>query len=108
MQLANRLSEYVRACFTGIWIESSEHEDALTEIATLCRDQQWQLATWDIETGLNIPGQTDSDAGSSDPLGTIPPAASRSLFRERTSGVGKGPSRFLPHPEISRPNSPNL
>ena len=71
MQLANRLSEYVRACFSGIWIESSEHQDALTEIATLCRDQQWQLATWDIETGLNIPGQTDSDAGSSDPLAAI-------------------------------------
>ena len=48
MQLANRLSEYVRACFTGIWIESHEHQDALTEIATLCREEQWQLATWDI------------------------------------------------------------
>ena len=71
MQLANRLSEYVRACFTGIWIESHEHQDALTEIATLCREEQWQLATWDIEAGLNISGQTESDAGGSDPLAAI-------------------------------------
>ena len=71
MQLANRLSEYVRACFTGIWIESHEHQDALTEIATLCREEQWQLATWDIEAGLNISGQTESDAGGSDPLSAI-------------------------------------
>lgn len=71
MQLSNRLSEYARACFTGIWIESHEHQDALTEIATLCRDEQWQLATWDIEAGLNIPGQGDSDSDSSDPLAAI-------------------------------------
>lgn len=29
MQLADRSVEYVRACFTGIWIESHEHTDAL-------------------------------------------------------------------------------
>ena len=33
MTLSQRLAEYVRACFTGIWIESHEHEDALAEIA---------------------------------------------------------------------------
>ena len=71
MKLTNRLSEYVRACFTGIWIESHEHQDALTEIAQLCHDQQWQLATWDIESGLNVPGQTEQDASSNDPLAAI-------------------------------------
>lgn len=71
MNLCTRLNEYVRACFTGIWIESHEHQDALAEIAGLCRDQQWQLATWDIEAGLNISGQSESDAVSSDPLAAI-------------------------------------
>ncbi len=71
MNLRNRLTEYVRACFTGIWIESHEHADALTEIAQLCRDEQWQLATWDIETGLNVPGQAESDTSGSDPLAAI-------------------------------------
>jgi len=71
LKLTNRLSEYVRACFTGIWIESHEHQDALTEIAQLCLGQQWQLATWDIESGLNVSGQTEQDAGSNDPLAAI-------------------------------------
>jgi SpoVK/Ycf46/Vps4 family AAA+-type ATPase len=71
LKLCNNLAEYVRACFTGIWIESHEHQDALIEIAQLCREQQWQLATWDIESGLSIPGQSESDAGSSDPLAAI-------------------------------------
>ena len=71
MKLANRLSEYVRACFTGVWIESHEHQDALTEIAQLCRDEQWSLATWDIEAGLSVSGQSESDANSNDPLAAI-------------------------------------
>ena len=44
MTLRERLSEYIRACFTGIWIESHEHQDAITEIAQLCRDEQWQVS----------------------------------------------------------------
>lgn len=31
MTLSQRLSEYVLACFTGLWIESQEHLDALWE-----------------------------------------------------------------------------
>ena len=71
MSLRNRLTEYVRACFTGIWIESHEHQDALTEIAQLCRDEEWQLATWDIESGLTVSGQTETDAGNNDLLSAI-------------------------------------
>ncbi|PHS11667.1 MAG: AAA family ATPase [Blastopirellula sp.] len=71
MSLRNRLTEYVKACFTGLWIESQEHQDALTEIAQLCHDEQWQLATWDIESGLSLPGVTEADVGSHDPLAAI-------------------------------------
>ena len=53
MNLAERLREYIQACFTGLWIESHEHEDALAEIAQLCRDEDWRLATWDIDAGLS-------------------------------------------------------
>ena len=37
MNLRERLAEYVQACFTGIWIVSHEHQDALAEIAMLCQ-----------------------------------------------------------------------
>src|SRR5882724_5740033 len=77
MTLAERLSEFVRAAFTGLWIQSFEHDDAITEIARLCRQQSWSLATWDIDRGLAVAGR-DDDSGSvvnaADPL-----AAFRSL-----------------------------
>ena len=74
MSLTQRLTEYISAAFTGLWIQSAEHDDALAEIAQMCRDQQWRLAVFDIERGLQIPGQADgqaADAGGSDPLAAI-------------------------------------
>ena len=74
MTLAERLSEYVRACFTGIWVQSFEHDDAIIEIARLCRQQRWSLATWDIDRGLSIAGADESSStaiGAADPLAAI-------------------------------------
>ena len=74
MSLTQRLTEYISACFTGLWVESHEHDDALAEIAQMCRDQNWRLATWDVERGLQIPGQANgqaADAGGNDPLAAI-------------------------------------
>ncbi len=70
MPLIERFSEYVRACFTGLWIESHEHQDALMAIAQLCRQEHWRLATWDIEQGLRVEGST-VEANGSDPLAAI-------------------------------------
>ena len=74
MLLSQQLAEYVSACFTGLWVQSHEHEDALAEIAQLCRQENWRLATWDIEQGLQVPGGADdatSEAGGADPLAAI-------------------------------------
>lgn len=70
MSLTERLAEYVRACFSGIWIESHEHQDALVAIAQLCRQEDWRLATWDIEQGLKVPG-AEIEATGNDPLAAI-------------------------------------
>ncbi|MEQ8788435.1 MAG: AAA family ATPase [Pirellulaceae bacterium] len=70
MPLIQQLSEYIAACFTGLWIQSHEHEDALVEIGRLCHEQNWRLATWNVEQGLQIPGQGDADAAG-DPLSAI-------------------------------------
>src|SRR3954453_12899330 len=72
MALSQRLAELVRAAFAGIWIQSHEHDDALAEIAGLCREQSWTLAVWDIERGLSV-------GGKSDPTATDPLAAIRAL-----------------------------
>ena len=72
MTLSERLQEYVAACFTGLWIESHEHDDALREIAQLCREQDWMIATWDVDRGLHITGgEQPADAGGNDPLAAI-------------------------------------
>lgn len=70
MSLTERLGEYVRACFSGIWIESHEHQDALVAIAQLCRQEDWRLATWDIEQGLKVSGAEIEGTGN-DPLAAI-------------------------------------
>ncbi len=70
MTLSQRLAEYVRACFTGLWIESHEYEDALAEIAQLCRAENWRLATWDIDRGLSIGNNNSAETGQ-DPLAAV-------------------------------------
>ena len=77
MTLAERLSEFVRAAFTGLWVQSFEHDDAIAEIARLCRQQRWALATWDIDRGLNVQGR-DADSATAVSAGD-PLAAIRSL-----------------------------
>ena len=74
MTLAERLSEYVRAAFSGIYIRSHEHDDAIAEVARLCRDQGWSLATWDVDRGLAVAGRADGAnavPGAADPLAAI-------------------------------------
>src|SRR3954451_13260573 len=82
MSLSQRLAEYVRAAFTGIWIESHEHHDALAEVARLCQDQRWSLAVWDVEQGLRAsgpPARPDAAAVTTAATAADPLAAVRSL-----------------------------
>jgi len=74
MSLKQQLAEYISAAFTGLWVQSHEHDDALTEIAQMCRENEWRLAVWDVERGLHLPGQAKgqtADAGGNDPLAAI-------------------------------------
>ncbi|WP_437222639.1 AAA family ATPase [Planctomicrobium sp. SH661] len=77
MTLAQTLNEYLRACFTGIWIVSHEHQDALQTIAELCREQDWQLAHWNLESGLSGSGSDPLSASPAHPVDPL--SAIRSL-----------------------------
>jgi len=99
MTLAQRLEEYVRACFTGLWIESHEHPDALIEITQLCRQEQWVLATWDLDQGLRGAG-IDANHGGSDPLSVIRSANSLSSSEGTTLLVLQNFHRFLSSAEV--------
>jgi DNA replication protein DnaC len=67
MSLSQQLAEYISACFTGLRLQSHKHEDALREIAQTCRDQDWRLATWNVDQGLQIPG-SDRRQGHQNPI----------------------------------------
>lgn len=70
MTLCERLKEHIAAAFTGLWIHSFEHEDALAEIAALCGENDWSLAVWDIDRGLQTGGQAGA-AAATDPVAAV-------------------------------------
>lgn len=101
MSLRQQLAEYVRACFTGLWIESHEHPEALMEISSLCRDEGWRLATWDIDSGLSVPGSTvESTSNSTDPLSAIRAAGSLAQAEGTTILALQNFHRFLASAEV--------
>ncbi|HBJ37314.1 MAG TPA: AAA family ATPase [Planctomycetaceae bacterium] len=75
MTLASRMNELIRAGFSGIWISSQEHQDAIAELAAMARDEGWQLASWNIERGLHAVGNVAITAEASDPLAAVRAAA---------------------------------
>lgn len=99
MALTARLSEYIRACFTGIWIESHEHPDALTEVAQLCHQEQWTLITWDLDQGLREAGAA-VDQGGADPLLAIKSVNSLGSQDSTTLLILQNFHRFLNSAEI--------
>ena len=99
MSLRNRLAEYVRACFTGIWIESQEHQDAIAEIAKLCREQSWKFAVWNVDSGLSGPDQSTITA-TNDPLSAVRAAGALASPDTTAILVLENFHRFLSSAEI--------
>jgi len=101
MSLTERITELVRACFTGLWIESHEHDDALSELARLCRTEQWRLASWDIEQGLRLVGaERPVETGAGDPLAAIRALAAFSDAQQPALLVLVNFHRFLQSAEV--------
>jgi len=68
MSLTDTLPEYLRAAFSGPWIETLEPLEALRELTALGRRTGWTLATWDLEQGLAVTGTTAPLPSALDPL----------------------------------------
>ena len=103
MTLAERLSEYVRACFTGLWVHTHEPDDATAEIAGLCRREGWVLATWDVDRGLAVAGRpdgTDAVLAAPDPLAAIRSLAALATPDGTTLLVIRNLHRFLGSAEV--------
>ena len=100
MTLSERVSESVRACFTGLWIQSHEHQDALAEIADLCRRESWRMATWNIASGLSVMGVPPSEQSTPDPLAALQSLSSLASAEGTALLVLENYHRFLGSPEI--------
>ena len=100
MTLSNRMSELVQACFSGIWIQSHEHQDAILELTRLSNEQNWHLALWNINQGLSLPGDVSVEEGTTDPLAAVNAFGSLSSDKDATLLVLENFHAFLKSPEI--------
>jgi hypothetical protein len=73
VSLADRLTDYIHAAFSGLWVLTHEPDEAEREIARLAEHHGWRLATWDVAAGLRLPGRDGEqrEAGAGDPLAAL-------------------------------------
>ncbi len=98
--LGIRMSELVRACFTGVWIKSYEPDDAIAELSQLCRTENWSLLTWDIAQGLKPNSDATNSLESADPLAAIKALTALSNDDSPTILVLRSYHRFLGSGEV--------
>jgi hypothetical protein len=74
MTLAEQITDYVNAAFSGIFLQTLEPDEAEREITRLARERRWRLAIWDIASGMRVPTDSASTAGEAaagDPLAAL-------------------------------------
>ena len=102
MSLAQQLAEYISAAFTGLWVQSHEHDDALAEIATAL--PRAELAAGHLGHRLWLadsrPSNAPADAGGSDPLAAIRSINALASADSSAILVLVNFHRFLNSPEI--------
>ena len=73
MTLTDRLTEYVHAAFTGLWVQTHEADEAEREILQHARQAKWTVAVWDIADGLRV---STASAGTRSETGMFHTSAS--------------------------------
>lgn len=97
--LSLHVNDLIRVCFTGIWIKSFEPDEAISELATMCRSENWRFATWDIEQGLAVAG-TNTAIEAPDPIAAVRSIGSIAEPDQTNILVLKNFHRFLGSPEV--------
>jgi SpoVK/Ycf46/Vps4 family AAA+-type ATPase len=66
------VDQYMKAGFSGIWIRSNEHEDAVQDLINMCTKNEWEIAHWDMDKGLlgskKINDQRTPEEAQADPV----------------------------------------
>ena len=102
MSLTEMLPDYINACFTGLWVQSQEPDEAEREIAQLARDKDWKIAVWDVAGGLRFPNAPHdaSNVGAGDPLAVLRAVPSLAQKDGTALLVLHNFHRFLNNPEV--------
>lgn len=102
--LTTSLTEYVHACFTGIWLQTSEPQEALRDIVALSDSQQWRCASWNLAQGLSLSPAADQEdltpLRADDPLSVLQILPRLAAGAETTLLVLENFHRFLGSIEI--------
>jgi hypothetical protein len=103
MTLADQLTDYIHAAFSGLWVQTHEPDEAEREIVRHARQQRWKVAVWDLAGGLRLPtasGNASSDTSAGDPLAAL--HALPSLAEDNGTALLLLPNfhRFLNNPEV--------
>jgi hypothetical protein len=105
MQLAEQLTDYVHAAFTGLWIQTSEADEAEREIVQHARSQGWAVAVWDVAGGLRLPaspGTFHPEASPGDPLVALRALPALAQRDGTTLLLLHNFNRFLNNPEVTQ------
>jgi hypothetical protein len=101
MSLADQLQDYVNAAFTGLWVQTSEADEAEREILRHAREHDWRVAVWNVAQGLRMPGATDAGAvDGGDPLAALRSVSSAANPNGTSLLLLHNFHRFLNSPEI--------
>lgn len=99
--LADQLIDYVHAAFSGLFIHTSEPDEAEREIAELAQRHNWKLAVWDIANGVRFPGtNAHLDVGAGDPLAVLRALPTLATKDGTALLVLHNFHRFLGNPEV--------
>jgi hypothetical protein len=72
MSLTSQLTEFLRAAFPGVWVQTQEPDEAEREIIQHARQQKWNVAVWDVANGLRVSGRNGTpETGAGDPLAAL-------------------------------------
>ena len=72
MTLTEQLTDYIHAAFTGIWVQTSEPDEAERDILKHARERRWRVAVWDVANGLRLAdGDATTDSAAGDPLAAL-------------------------------------
>ena len=67
MSFSSTITDYVNAAFAGLYVVTSEPDEAARELANLCQQANWGFSQWDVAQGVH-PGSQLPPGGSGDPM----------------------------------------